>query len=174
MIYNRHERRHQSRSAERHRGVSCCSYNAFTLHWFSNHKLVRFALLFNLSYDASSPTFLRGQNVVVDAAVMAEREMKRAKATELQRILLQQVHNNHFPWFLPFRLPQLGFHGDVGLVLVTTNVLMGVQWYDPSPSCLSEALYCNKNVHINVFSYTAKIAEIWSTDLWFLWSRVNG
>lgn len=38
-----------------------------------------------------SPTFLRGQNVVVDAAVMAEREMRRAKATELQKVLLQQV-----------------------------------------------------------------------------------
>lgn len=55
---------------------------------------------------------------------MAEREIKRAKATELQRILLQQVYNNLFPLFLLFRLPQLGFHGDVGLVLVTTNVLV--------------------------------------------------
>ena len=39
-----------------------------------------------------SPSFLRGQNAVVDAAELAERERKRAKANELQRVLLQQVN----------------------------------------------------------------------------------
>lgn len=38
-----------------------------------------------------SPSFLRGQNTVVDAAELVEREKKRAKANELQRVLLQQV-----------------------------------------------------------------------------------
>ncbi|XP_046445896.1 coiled-coil domain-containing protein 66-like isoform X2 [Daphnia pulex] len=39
----------------------------------------------------AAPSFLRGQNVVVDVAELAERERKRAKANELQRVLLQQL-----------------------------------------------------------------------------------
>ncbi|XP_057370430.1 transcription factor SPT20 homolog isoform X1 [Daphnia carinata] len=39
----------------------------------------------------AAPSFLRGQNVMVDVAELAERERKRAKANELQRVLLQQL-----------------------------------------------------------------------------------
>ena len=57
-------------------------------NWFIAHILLCFCYC--------SPSFLRGQNVVVDVAELAERDRKRAKANELQRGLLQQVITNWF------------------------------------------------------------------------------
>ena len=56
-------------------------------------KMIRLTFPFNGVHfsDCDSSSFLRGQNVPVDAWILAEREMKRRQAVELQRALLQQV-----------------------------------------------------------------------------------
>ncbi|EFX62948.1 hypothetical protein DAPPUDRAFT_269368 [Daphnia pulex] len=53
----------------------------------------------------AAPSFLRGQNVVVDVAELAERERKRAKANELQRVLLQQSIVRYFLFQFSVRQP---------------------------------------------------------------------